>query len=97
MICENKMDNFRSPVLKNYPELKDYSPENLYENFIGCGGLYLAVNMIRRMNIKKGDIILDLGCGLGSSSLFLAKIFDVRLSEFLLNGHLFNPKTQDRI
>jgi cyclopropane fatty-acyl-phospholipid synthase-like methyltransferase len=31
------------------------------------------------MNLKKGDFILDLGCGRGESSIFLAKHFDVKV------------------
>ncbi|OPZ88327.1 MAG: Demethylrebeccamycin-D-glucose O-methyltransferase [Firmicutes bacterium ADurb.Bin419] len=33
--------------------------------------------MVRLMNIKKGGIVLDLGCGLGAAALYLAKEFDV--------------------
>lgn len=33
--------------------------------------------MVRQMNLKKGDIVLDLGCGFGSASIFLAKTYGV--------------------
>jgi SAM-dependent methyltransferase len=77
MNLKDKMLSFRSPDINNYPELKSYSAEEIYDNFIGCGGLYLATNMVRKMNLKKGDIILDLGCGFGTTSIFLAKMFDI--------------------
>lgn len=77
MTLKDTMLSFRSPGINNYPELKSYSMKDIYDNFIGCGGLYLAVNMVRKMNLKKGDIVLDLGCGFGSTSIFLAKIFDI--------------------
>lgn len=77
MILEYRMKDFRKPDIRNYPELRDYSDCETYEYFVGCGGLYLATNMVRKMNLKKGDIVLDLGCGFGSTSIFLAKMFDI--------------------
>lgn len=60
-----------------YPELANYSKAERYDYFIGCGGLYLAAQMARRMNLKKGDVVLDLGCGFGSASMFLAEYYGV--------------------
>ncbi len=39
------------------------------------GGLYLAACMTRFMNLKTGDIVLDIGCGRGDSAIFLAERF----------------------
>lgn len=77
MILEDRMIDFRKPDRRNYPELRDYSDSEIYEDCVGCGGLYLATNMIRKLNLKKGDIVLDLGCGFGSTSIFLTKMFDI--------------------
>lgn len=71
------MKDFRIPDKRQYPELDGYSDNQIYENMIGCGGLFLATKMIRQMKLKKGDIVLDLGCGLGTTSIFLAKNFDI--------------------
>ncbi|WP_010243814.1 class I SAM-dependent methyltransferase [Acetivibrio cellulolyticus] len=79
MDSKQKMRGFRSPDIKVYHELQGYSKGQIYEGFIGCGGLYLVSKMLRLMNIKKGGIILDLGCGFGSAALFLAKKFDVTI------------------
>jgi SAM-dependent methyltransferase len=46
------------------------------------GGLYLAAVMARLMNLKKGDIVLDIGCGRGESSIFLAEHFGVKVVSF---------------
>jgi len=70
-------DQFRKPNINDYPELLNYSEAERYDYFIGCGGLYLAAKMARNMNLKKGDVVLDLGCGFGSSSIFLAKTYGV--------------------
>lgn len=79
MSIENKIKSFKNIDMNDYPELKGYSSCHIYEDFIGCGGLYLLTKMIRKMNLKKGDIILDLGCGMGSSSIYLAKHFDITI------------------
>ncbi len=77
MNLESKMKDFRRIDKSKYPELAGYSDKQIYEDMIGCGGLFLASEMLRQMNIKKGDIVLDLGCGLGTTSIFLAKKFDI--------------------
>ena len=52
-------------------------PDELYHDCSGGGGLYLATRMVRTMRLRAGDIVLDLGCGKGEASLFLAKHFGV--------------------
>jgi SAM-dependent methyltransferase len=71
------MNDFRKVDRNEYPELKEYTDCEIYDRVIGCGGLYLATHMVRHMNLKKGDIVLDLGCGFGTASIFLAKTFGV--------------------
>jgi SAM-dependent methyltransferase len=51
----------------------------LYEDFFGGGGLYLATHMVRTMSLQCGSIVLDLGCGKGLASVFLAKHFGVHV------------------
>ena len=70
---------FRSPNMHHYPELSTYQKHQLYDGFIGCGGLFLLSQMIKQMNFKKGDVVLDLGCGLGPASIFLAKHFEITI------------------
>ena len=68
---------FRAPDRTHYPELEGYTPDELYHDCAGGGGLYLATRMVRTMRLRAGDIVLDLGCGKGEASLFLAKHFGV--------------------
>ena len=39
------MIDFRSADRNAYPELAEYADNDIYDRFIGCGGLYLATNM----------------------------------------------------
>ncbi|HEX5808745.1 MAG TPA: methyltransferase domain-containing protein, partial [Anaerolineales bacterium] len=63
-----------------YPELLGYSRQEIYQDFFGGGGLYLATRIARTMRLQPDDNVLDLGCGTGSSSIFLAKHYSVRVT-----------------
>ena len=78
MEIEDFEDSLRRINRMNYPELHGYSDEEIWRES-GPGGLFLVAKMSRYLNLKKGDIILDLGCGRGESSIFLTKYFDVKV------------------
>lgn len=61
-----------------YPELQGYSQEDIWTE-LGPGGLFLVALMTRHMDLHEGDLVLDLGCGRGESSIFLAKHFGVQV------------------
>ena len=75
----NIIATFRRPDRHQYPELDGYTRAELYEDCLGGGGLYLATQMVRTMRLQAGDIVLDLGCGKGTTSLFLAKQFGLKV------------------
>ena len=73
--------SFRRIDPNRYPELIDYGRDAIYGDGdrMAPGGLYLAARMTRSLNLQPGDVVLDLGCGRGDSSLFLARHFDVNV------------------
>lgn len=73
------LSGFRAPDRSKYPELEGYTRNEIYQDCFGGGGLYLAARMARTLRLRPNDIVLDLGCGKGSSSIFLAKHYGVNV------------------
>jgi SAM-dependent methyltransferase len=59
--------------------LSGYSWEDCHRGFLGAGGLFLVAEMARELALKPGMRVLDLCCGTGMSSIFLAKHFGVQV------------------
>jgi cyclopropane fatty-acyl-phospholipid synthase-like methyltransferase len=76
---ERILASFTRPDRSKYPELDGYSDDECYDDFFGGGGLYLVAHMVRTLRLQPGNLILDLGCGKGAASVFLAKHYGVRV------------------
>ena len=61
-----------------YPELSDYTKDNVWRD-IGPGGLYLVSLLAKKLNLRPNSLVLDLGCGSGASSLYLADNFGAKV------------------
>jgi len=78
-------DQLRSTLsrvsLDRYPELQSYSRDEIYGrgDQMSPGALFLAARMARSLEVRPGDVVLDVGCGLGESSIFLARHYGVRV------------------
>ncbi len=79
MDIHEAMATFRAPNPADYPELTGYTREQIYDETIGGGALYLAARMARTMSFQPGQIVLDLGCGHGATSKFLVRTYGVRV------------------
>ena len=81
VVAPDPRDLFRRIDRRKYPEMDAYSWEEVYGHGDNGapGGLYLAARMTRAANLEPGNLVLDIGCGKGDSSLFLADRFGVRV------------------
>ncbi|MCM1989084.1 SAM-dependent methyltransferase [Oceanirhabdus seepicola] len=66
-------------TLKQFPLSAKYDIEWINENEMGPNAIWLAEFLTDKINLKKGMRVLDLGCGKGLSSIFLAKEFGVQV------------------
>jgi len=63
--------------LKNYPKSKKYDPHWIIENAMGPHPLWLLEELCEHLELRPGMKVLDMGCGKGITSIFLAKEFGV--------------------
>lgn len=61
----------------NFPRSARFDPEFVRENMMGPNALKTLEELSSLMNLKPGMRVLDLGCGTGLTSIFLAKEFGV--------------------
>ena len=59
-----------------------YPKDEFYHWTMGPGGVPLIDEMALTMDLKPGQRVLDLGCGMALSSLYLAREFDVQVVAF---------------
>ncbi len=64
---------------ENFPLSSKYDPQWVVENQMGPSALWLTEWLCRDMDLKPGMRVLDMGCGMCLSSVFLAKEFGVQV------------------
>lgn len=72
-----------------YPELKNYKKEDIWRD-IGPGGLYLVSLLGKELQLKNNSLVLDLGCGMAESSIYLAENYNV----YIIAVDLWNNPTK---
>jgi cyclopropane fatty-acyl-phospholipid synthase-like methyltransferase len=65
---------FPNPI---FPALLTYDPQWLMDNVMGPHVLWLVEWLSQHLELKAGMRVLDLGCGRATSSIYLAKEFDL--------------------
>ena len=66
-------------TLEQFPLSAQYDPEWMIENEMGPSSVWLTEYLTQAMELKPGMRVLDMGCGKGMSSIFLAKEFGVQV------------------
>jgi len=65
--------------LDRFPRSKKYDFEFMCKNEMGPNSIWLMEFLTEKVDLKPGMRVLDLGCGMAMSSVFLAKEFDVEV------------------
>jgi cyclopropane fatty-acyl-phospholipid synthase-like methyltransferase len=63
--------------VKQFPKSSKYDPEWLIKNNMGPCSVWLTEFLMEEMKLEPGMRVLDMGCGMGMSSVFLAKEYGV--------------------
>ena len=66
----------RTPMEK-YPKTAKYDQDWIAENWMGPNPLWLLEELCQNLDLHPGMKVLDMGCGKGLTSVFLAKEYDV--------------------
>ena len=64
---------------EQFPRSNKYDPVWIFQNQMGPNPLWLTEFLIQPFNLKPGMRVLDLGCGKGVTSVFLAREFGVQV------------------
>jgi SAM-dependent methyltransferase len=75
-----QLGNLALVPFSSYPELDGYTRADVHEGLQGQGGLFLAADMARALQLQPGMHVLDLACGNGATAVFLARHYGVRVS-----------------
>lgn len=63
----------------NYPLSEKYSKEFILKNIMGPNPMKLLEELFERERPIEGSVVLDLGCGRGVTSIFMAKEYGLRV------------------
>ncbi|MDD4296699.1 MAG: class I SAM-dependent methyltransferase [Ruminiclostridium sp.] len=63
--------------MRKYPRTEKYDNNWVNENWMGPNPLWLLEELCEHIDLKPGMKVLDMGCGKGITSVFLAKEFGV--------------------
>ena len=64
---------------QEFPLSSQYDPQWVLENQMGLNALWLTEWLCKDMHLQPGMRVLDLGCGRGLSSIFLAREYGVQV------------------
>jgi cyclopropane fatty-acyl-phospholipid synthase-like methyltransferase len=74
-----KSDLTKALSLPQFPRSSTYDPDWVLQNLMGPNVLWLTEALTQVMNLKPGMRVLDMGCGMAVSCIFLAKEFGVHV------------------
>jgi len=72
-----KQELQKALTMTQFPMSAEYDAEWICENQMGPCSLWLLEFLMKNMTLKAGMRVLDMGCGKGMTSVFLAKEYGV--------------------
>ena len=67
----------RNRRMRSYPRSERYDASWIEQNWMGPNPLWLLEDLSGHMDLRPGMKVLDMGCGKGITSVFLAKEYGV--------------------
>ena len=67
------MNDYGGWKLKKYPKTQKYDRNWIVENRMGPNPILLMEELCENLDLRPGMKVLDMGCGKGLTSVFLAK------------------------
>jgi cyclopropane fatty-acyl-phospholipid synthase-like methyltransferase len=64
---------------RRFPRASRYASEWILKHGMGSNPLWMTEWLCEKLNLTPGMRVLDLGCGLAASSIFLAREFDLQI------------------
>ena len=77
--------------MNKYPATEKYDPNWICENWMGPNPLWVLEELCKNLDLHPGMKVLDMGCGKGLTSVFLAKEYGVTV----FAGDLWIPATEN--
>lgn len=84
-------------TFQEFLDSRQYSRANIlrYERifgrtFISTGGIDTTKDFVTRLSLQPGQIVLDVGCGIGGSAFYMVKEFGVKVVGIDLSSNMIN-------
>lgn len=89
--------NFGYKTFKEFLDNQQYSRTGIlrYEkvfgySFVSTGGIDTTKDFVSELNLEKGQLVLDVGCGIGGGAFYMAKEFGVQVIGIDLSSNMIN-------
>merc|ERR1712137_262930 len=60
------------------------------DGYVSTGGQETTTEFVERLNLKKGDHVLDVGCGIGGGDFYMARDFGAVVGGIDLSSNMIN-------
>jgi len=60
------------------------------KDFVSTGGLQTTEEFVQLLNLKSGEKVLDVGCGIGGGAFYMAKMYDAHVTGIDLSSNMIS-------